>query len=445
MKIAGSLHKNQLTLITAIVKLVHDQISPMDFISIMEEYFISHCPFKKREALLETISKGIMNNTQRYTDLISLIPYKSLRVDTALALLRRYPNIRLRCCRQPLSFKCGFTSEKNPVNIGGGDVSTLTLLPVIETRNSVIREIVVLTSQPTRSLSGCSRTFNCSVCLSQCDRAERFMACVNTQCSRTVCKTCMLEYVDSLVESTRYSLPVITCVCCKSRIPTAWWKSELRIAGKGAEKHNAAIELIWTKYIKNDNNMRKMRCSECDGTHTLFSMNPHPENANRREILCKAIDEIAGGDQLLEIYLAKLLRDFTRATITPNAFIQGLEDFFLKCDSTESLKKRIAEGIMHHSSQFRRIIFAIADEERRGSAFNSLLLRYPKLKSRCGGEYCFTCKIASFHIGLTCTERLRREQNIEAQYCPSCRVPTVRSEGCSSILCVCGAHWNWKT
>ena len=30
------------------------------------------------------------------------------------------------------------------------------------------------------------------------------------------------------------------------------------------------------------------------------------------------------------------------------------------------------------------------------------------------------------------------------QCCPACGVPTVRSEGCNAITCVCGAAWEWR-
>ena len=30
------------------------------------------------------------------------------------------------------------------------------------------------------------------------------------------------------------------------------------------------------------------------------------------------------------------------------------------------------------------------------------------------------------------------------QWCPECGVPTVKSEGCNHIICVCGASWQWQ-
>ena len=42
------------------------------------------------------------------------------------------------------------------------------------------------------------------------------------------------------------------------------------------------------------------------------------------------------------------------------------------------------------------------------------------------------------------TSRQAPEIDIEAQYCPACNVPTIRSEGCNHIICVCGEEWTWE-
>lgn len=36
------------------------------------------------------------------------------------------------------------------------------------------------------------------------------------------------------------------------------------------------------------------------------------------------------------------------------------------------------------------------------------------------------------------------EKAKEAQVCPGCGVPTVRSEGCLKMNCVCGREWEWS-
>jgi hypothetical protein len=33
---------------------------------------------------------------------------------------------------------------------------------------------------------------------------------------------------------------------------------------------------------------------------------------------------------------------------------------------------------------------------------------------------------------------------LDAQYCTGCGVPTVRTDGCTEMLCVCGTIWEWE-
>jgi len=57
---------------------------------------------------------------------------------------------------------------------------------------------------------------------------------------------------------------------------------------------------------------------------------------------------------------------------------------------------------------------------------------------------CFKCKVRGWHRQQSCEERQRKEVSQDVQFCPGCGVPTVRSEGCSHIICVCGRSWTWR-
>jgi len=87
----------------------------------------------------------------------------------------------------------------------------------------------------------------------------------------------------------------------------------------------------------------------------------------------------------------------------------------------------------------------IVDMERRCALQLAWLRKFPKIELPCCRvEVCFKCKVTGHHPEVTCAERQASELSIEAQYCVECGVPTVRSEGCNHIVCVCGAHWTWK-
>lgn len=94
---------------------------------------------------------------------------------------------------------------------------------------------------------------------------------------------------------------------------------------------------------------------------------------------------------------------------------------------------------------FVALFQSLHDIERQASAITRLLVCYPQFKTRCcQSNYCYSCKISSFHKGVTCEQRMRQEKMIDVQCCPTCQVPTIKSEGCSSIQCLCGHSWRWK-
>lgn len=87
----------------------------------------------------------------------------------------------------------------------------------------------------------------------------------------------------------------------------------------------------------------------------------------------------------------------------------------------------------------------IEDLERRLALQLAWLHRFPRQRTPCCGEqFCFRCKVSSWHRGVTCNDRLRSEKARQAQLCPGCGVPTQRSEGCRKITCVCGRVWEWE-
>ena len=101
-------------------------------------------------------------------------------------------------------------------------------------------------------------------------------------------------------------------------------------------------------------------------------------------------------------------------------------------------------------------------------------VRFPFITTMCCCyPTCFKCKTSGFHEGQTCAEKQAEELAVDAQvglpvcsgtgeavvrrrnrwcllfvccvqYCPECGVPTIRSEGCSQMICVCGAAWEWE-
>lgn len=85
----------------------------------------------------------------------------------------------------------------------------------------------------------------------------------------------------------------------------------------------------------------------------------------------------------------------------------------------------------------------ISDPERRTALQLAFLQRFPKTRTPCCGEQvCFRCKTSGWHQE-TCEERQRKEVGNKVCFCPHCGVPTVKSEGCDHMVCVCGRDWTW--
>jgi len=112
------------------------------------------------------------------------------------------------------------------------------------------------------------------------------------------------------------------------------------------------------------------------------------------------------------------------------------------CDELFEDDGTLTEDMVENLSN---VFSLIVDVEKRCAVQLAWVRRCPKMRTPCCQHpYCFKCKISNFHKGQTCEERQAEEYSIEAQFCPECGVPTIRSEGCSHIVCVCGANWQWS-
>ena len=93
-----------------------------------------------------------------------------------------------------------------------------------------------------------------------------------------------------------------------------------------------------------------------------------------------------------------------------------------------------------------QILSLFLDIERRCALQLELFRKFPMISTPCCGQnHCFLCKITGHHPGRTCEDVQRAAFGQQCQYCPSCNVPTLRTEGCSHIICPCGRNWQWDT
>merc|ERR1711977_459793 len=105
------------------------------------------------------------------------------------------------------------------------------------------------------------------------------------------------------------------------------------------------------------------------------------------------------------------------------------------CDSILDLRPRV----------LRKALQLVPDIERRCALHLACVRRHPAIWTPCcAAEVCMRCQIAGHHEGMTCEEVQRNQLEVECQFCPSCGVPTQKTEGCDHIICLCGQNWDWQ-
>jgi len=228
----------------------------------------------------------------------------------------------------------------------------------------------------------------CAVCLEELP--ETVQLCFSHSCTARFCPTCVAGFASEAVARALYAVPWLKCPACTSRIPTRAW------APHAEEAHHI--------YEANAEALLTFRCSDC---HEVGSL----------------LEGFQGGRlDNCSASLLKAWRDFCHASVPPEMVLNALD-----------------------GHDIRQVLGCIADLERRTCLHLAWLRRDPLIQtSCCDTPFCFKCKVGTHHEGQTCEERQREELDILCQFCPECEVPTVRTEGCDHIVCVCGAEWTWQ-
>jgi hypothetical protein len=209
-------------------------------------------------------------------------------------------------------------------------------------------------------------------------------------------------------------------------------------------------KLFLRKYRANANALLMYRCSECDDTHSLF-VTPCSTSEDGQ----LAVDMMWENSDILYYSEGKLrarfkvlqeLQRFCDGDVPADVFIT---DTFATAYPKKAggLDVHYEEGTLPRDLQlfFTSLLSLIPDIERRVTAQLAMLRIFPKIMVPCCQRaFCFMCKVMTHHPESTCEELQQSELGVTCQYCPGCGVPSLRSEGCSSIYCVCGTYWTWQ-
>jgi hypothetical protein len=216
---------------------------------------------------------------------------------------------------------------------------------------------------------------------------------------------------------------------------------------------STAGQLLFQKYHQNADSLLKILCGDCHEPVGLFISDINGYNLpTKKSTKLTAIDEFLQPlDNATKISALRLCLAFDSATLSPQSFISALSRLWHSSDLVQSQPSSSGEPLdplvlsVPELDFFVQALVLLTDEERRLTAQLALLRTYPKIfLPCCGSPHCFMCKVKGHHEGQTCEEVQAAQTGTEAQYCPGCGVPTLRTEGCSRIQCVCGMAWEWN-
>lgn len=275
---------------------------------------------------------------------------------------------------------------------------------------------------------------SCHICLCAPDDGKLWSLCKNSACLSIFCGPCIGRYAATKVEEALHFVPALRCPGCFCRVGTASWTPFVADASRKRYKANAAALLT-------------VRCPRCDGTASLFL-----EDKERRESP-QAIEEnilsaIAPSGSECRSTLRSFWKEFSIGEIDGETLLNKLVEVGTEAGLYNSEGTSV-DGLLPSDmrSFLVDLMATISDIERRVTFQLAILRRYPKIRTYCCRQkMCFKCKVKGWHPMVSCEDRQRRFLSIDSvgiQPCPTCGVPTQKTEGCSEVRCVCGNTWSW--
>mmetsp|Transcript_8948 Transcript_8948/g.14833 ORF Transcript_8948/g.14833 Transcript_8948/m.14833 type:complete len:453 (-) Transcript_8948:29-1387(-) len=335
----------------------------------------------------------------------------------------------------------------------------------------------------------------CGICMDEFPSEEKanVAVCVATEadCPSTFCTDCMQQHFMTVLSglSGLPALPPVRCpaVGCRRRVSTQEW---CKLVDRS----------VSTAYYKGCCDILSLRCNACDETNSLFA-----KLVDYSKVLHTKVTVVHTYASSIQQYVGKtgtvievleedgqypFKVEFTKEdgskkdekfALYELAFKSAVSDrealskkFYEEVadeDKRESLHNALASFESGHCSpehllqvlaatfdrnvadmrggqgdpQMWQFLQLIADPERRCVLQLACLRENPKILTPCcKAQYCWKCKISSYHEGRTCEEVQRAELDREVEFCPACGVATLRTEGCNQISCLCGHSWNWQ-
>lgn len=255
----------------------------------------------------------------------------------------------------------------------------------------------------------------CGICF---ESSNLLRLCCKENCSAQFCSNCWALHIRSVVDSALYAVPQVKCPGCAGRISTDAW---LQHAENGIKE----------RYFQNARAVLSLRCC---GIVSVFHERCEPLPGAGEEDACEVLTSASRSQ--LRILFAQFSEGDQRAEI----FLHEVLKFLPEQESSSPTPSQDLVELFTPS----RLPALIADPERRVSLQLAFLHRFPMMHTPCcSAPMCFRCKMYGGHPGESCEDVQRREIGHRVCFCPHCGVPTIKSEGCDHMVCVCGRDWTW--
>lgn len=205
------------------------------------------------------------------------------------------------------------------------------------------------------------------------------------------------------------------------------------------------------RFESNFSTVLSIRCGSCDNTCDMSECKVVDDDVTCREALIAEVLSMGVGEdgqELQERMFAQWV-GFMQHRVSAAELVETMNQYIDECSKESESHKSDNLGDVLTDDRVRffceLVVPLMRDVERRARILLTVYKKFPKFYVQCCCyEHCFACKVDNWHEGLTCEEHQLGELDIEAQFCPECGVPTIRTDGCSDMLCACGSVWVWE-